>query len=392
MTTTDVIVVGGGYAGVLAANRLTRRDDVSVTLVNPRPAFVQRIRLHQLVAGSDDAVVDLADVLSARVRVVVGTVAHLDPGRRVVTLEDGGTLPYDYLVYAVGSGSATPSVPGAGEHALPLASLDEAHRLRTRLAGVAPDRPVAVVGAGPTGIETAAELAETGRRVTLVCGGSLGPYLHPRARRYVARRLATLGVEVLDGPGSVVTAVDDGAVHLADGREVSSALTVRATGFGVPDLARRSGLATDDLGRLLTDETLTSVDDDRVVAAGDAAAPSGLPFRMSCLAAVQLGTQAGDTVLRRVAGQRPRPIAVGMPAMCLSLGRRAGVYQLAHRDDRAGPLHVSGRAGAVIKEMVCAGVVRTLATEARHPGVVRMPRVVQHPDRRRALERVGAAT
>jgi NADH dehydrogenase FAD-containing subunit len=55
---TDVVVIGGGYAGVMTANRLTRRDDVTVTLVNPRPTFVERIRLHQLVGGSHDAVVD----------------------------------------------------------------------------------------------------------------------------------------------------------------------------------------------------------------------------------------------------------------------------------------------------------------------------------------------
>src|SRR5690606_15203876 len=60
---TRVVVIGGGYAGVMAANRLTRRDDVTVTLVNPRPTFVERIRLHQLVTGSHPAVVDYRDIL-----------------------------------------------------------------------------------------------------------------------------------------------------------------------------------------------------------------------------------------------------------------------------------------------------------------------------------------
>jgi NADH dehydrogenase len=43
---TNVVVIGGGYAGVMAANRLTQRSDVAVTLINPRPRFVHRIRLH----------------------------------------------------------------------------------------------------------------------------------------------------------------------------------------------------------------------------------------------------------------------------------------------------------------------------------------------------------
>src|SRR5919112_6065536 len=64
---TQVLVLGGGYAGVMAANRLSGSDDVAVTLVNPRPKFVERIRLHQLVGGSDDAVEPYDDVLAAGV-------------------------------------------------------------------------------------------------------------------------------------------------------------------------------------------------------------------------------------------------------------------------------------------------------------------------------------
>ena len=60
---TDVVVIGGGYAGVMAANRLMQRDDVTVTLINPRPDFVHRVRLHQLVGGSDDAVFEYPEVL-----------------------------------------------------------------------------------------------------------------------------------------------------------------------------------------------------------------------------------------------------------------------------------------------------------------------------------------
>ncbi|MFG2797244.1 NAD(P)/FAD-dependent oxidoreductase [Streptomyces pseudovenezuelae] len=366
---TEVLVIGGGYAGVMAANRLTLGDDVTVTLINPRPDFVERIRLHQLVGGSHAAVVPYRKVLAERVRLVVGTVTGIDAAGRGVRLATGDTLGYDYLVYAVGSGSADPDVPGAAEFAHPIATLEDARRLRPVVDATPPAAPVTVVGAGPAGIETAAELAEAGRAVTLVCGGVLGPYLHPRGRHSVARRLARLGVNVLEGPGTRVTAVSRDAVRLDDGRELPSEVTVWTAGFGVPDLAARSGLSTDALGRLRTDETLTSVDDERIVAAGDSAAPSDLPYRMGCQSAVQLGPQAARTVLSRIAGERPADVEVGFAGQCISLGRRVGIFQFARKDDTAISLWIGGFLGARLKEIICRSTVWQLGYEARKPGV-----------------------
>ncbi|MFE1380136.1 NAD(P)/FAD-dependent oxidoreductase [Streptomyces sp. NPDC058740] len=367
-TDTHVVVIGGGYAGVMAANRLTAREGVTVTLVNPRATFVHRIRLHQLVGGSDTAVIAYEDVLAERVRLLVDTVTRIDAPGRGVDLASGGTVSYDYLVYAVGSGSAEPSVPGAAEFAYPLGTLEEAERLRPALDAAPVTAPLVVVGGGPTGIETAAELAEAGRPVTLVCGGVLGPYLHQRGRRSVAKRLARLGVTVLDGPDAKVATVRADGVRLANGRELPSAVTVWTVGFGVPDLAARSGLTTDALGRLLTDETLTSVDDDRVIAAGDAAAPSDLPQRMSCQMAMPQGARAADTVLSRIAGEEPETLRQNFAAQCVSLGRNDGIFQLANRSDVAVWMHVDGGMGAKIKEVICKGVPQHLAEEAHKPG------------------------
>ncbi|MBO8201530.1 FAD-dependent oxidoreductase [Streptomyces smyrnaeus] len=389
---TDVLVIGGGYAGVMAANRMTRRDDVTVTLVNPRPTFVHRVRLHQLVGGTHEAVVDFRDVLAEGVRRIVDTVTRIDAAGRSVTLADGGTVRYDHLVYAVGSGSADPQVPGAAEFAYPIATLEDVQRLLPVLGSTPATAPVTVVGAGPTGIETAAELAEAGRAVTLVCGGELGPYLHPRGRRSVAARLAKLGVTVLDGPDTRVTAVSRDAVRLSGGREVPSRVTVWTAGFGVPDLAGRSGLSTDALGRLRTDETLTSVDDERIVAAGDSVAPSDRPLRMSCQAAMPLGARAADTVLSRIAGEQPAPLNQSFAAQCISLGRRDGIFQFANRSDVAVWLTIDGRPGAKLKEAVCQGIIKHMSDEAGKPGSYGLHRLPGGGKRRRLLraERGGA--
>ncbi|WP_406237587.1 NAD(P)/FAD-dependent oxidoreductase [Nocardia sp. NBC_01009] len=364
----DVVVIGGGYAGVMAANRLTQRDDVTVTLINPRPSFVERIRLHQLVGGSNDAVVDYRKVLAEGIRLTVDTVTRIDAAERRVELAGGGTVDYDYLIYAVGSGSADPSVPGAAELAYPIASLEQAQRLRRVLDAAQATAAVTVVGAGPSGIETAAELAEQGRAVTLVCGEVLGPYLHPRGRRSVAKRLTELGVTVLEGPDAKVTGVTRDTVKLSGGHTLRSAVTIWTAGFGVPDLATRSGLSTDTVGRLLTDETLTSVDDARIIAAGDSAAPSDLPFRMGCQSAVQLGPQAAETVLSRIASEQPATIDVGFAGQCISLGRRAGIFQFSSKDDTAKKSYLGGWPGAKLKELVCWSTVWQLTYEARKPG------------------------
>ncbi|MFG2712146.1 NAD(P)/FAD-dependent oxidoreductase [Streptomyces goshikiensis] len=382
---TNVTVVGGGYAGVMAANRLTRRDDVNVTLINPRTAFVHRIRLHQQAAGTGEAVVEYRDVLAEGVRLVADTVTRIDAAGRGVSLASGGTLGYDHLIYAVGSGSAAPEVPGAAEFTHQVSTLEEARRLWSALHATPSSAVVTVVGAGPTGIETAAELAERGRSVTLVCGAELGPYLHARGRRSVARRLAALGVTVLAGPGTEATAVTRDAVRLRDGRELPSAVTVWTAGFGVPDLAARSGLSTDAVGRLLTDETLTSVDDERIVAAGDSAAPSGLPPRMSCQAAMPLGARAADTVLSRIADEPPATFNQVFGAQCISLGRDAGIFQFADKYDVAVWLSIAGGPGAKLKELVCTGVVKQLAKEAHRPGGYRLHLLTRGDTRRRLL-------
>ncbi|WP_406454329.1 FAD-dependent oxidoreductase [Streptomyces sp. NBC_00876] len=368
-TSHKIVVIGGGYAGTVAANHLQSRDDVDITLVNSRPAFVERIRLHQFVVGNYDASVDYGTLLGDGIRLVVDNATRIDTATRTVELASGAALDYDYVIYAVGSTGAVPSsVPGAAEFAYSVAEFEVAERLRTRLAELPASAAITVVGGGLTGIETAAELAEQGCKVTLVAGRSLAPTLSAPGRRSVATWLSENGVPVLEG--SAVAEVRRDAVVLTDGAVRQSALTVWTAGFGVPGLAAASGLRVDELGRLLTDETLTSVDDDRIVAAGDAGSPSGRPLRMSCQAAIPLGVQAADTVLSRIAGTAPAVLDQGFKGVLISLGRHAGIKQLVQADDTPLGTCVDGQEGAQMKEEQCRKTVMGIGMEARNPGTV----------------------
>ncbi|OBG32739.1 NAD(P)/FAD-dependent oxidoreductase [Mycobacterium sp. E3198] len=364
---THVVVVGGGYAGTLAANHLRRRAGVDITLINPRPVFVERIRLHQLVADTGAALADYDSLLGDGIGLTVDAVERIVPADRRVVLGSGAELDYDYLIYAVGSTGALPStVPGVAEFAHSVADLESAQRLRYALADLPLAAPITVVGGGLTGIETASELAELGRPVTLVCGGLLGPSLSRRGRRSVAKQLRGLEVNVLESVSATEVRWD--AVALSDGAVLPSAATVWTAGFTVPDLAARSGLSTNAAGRLLTDETLTSIDDARIVAAGDAAAPSGQPLRMSCQAAGPLGAQAANTVLSRIAGETPAPLDQAFTGQCISLGRSHATVQLARKDDTPVELYLGGRFAASVKETVCKGTLWAIRREAAKPG------------------------
>lgn len=387
----SVLVIGAGYAGLMATNRLlgslsrAEADRVRVTVVNPRPDFVERIRLHELAAGSRTSVcLPLAETLHREARLVVGTARRIDPQAHTVTVAAAGgdrTERYDYLIYAPGSAAAAPVV-GAREHAHLLGDLDGAQAAADEIDELIAGSSVVIVGGGFTGVEAAAELAE--RRpdlaVTLLSDRPVVAHMQPRARRSIRRSLNRLGVTLVeDVPAD---RIDDGAVVLSDGRTVAFDCCLVALSFAAPDLARRSSLSVDAGERLCTDETLRSTDAPDIVGAGDAAvAPSsvGGHLRMSCAAAVPLGGHAAETVLHLIRGEEPRPISIGFVLQCLSLGRKDGYIQLVRPDDSPRAGRLTRRKAAWIKERICRLVVDAPKKERHRPGAYRTTSGPQPP-------------
>lgn len=372
MTTQfHVVVVGAGYAGVMAANRLlAEHPEVAVTVVNPRPVFVERVRLHQVAAGSGTATHELSDLLHPRATLHVGSAVRIEP--HAVSLADGTRLQCDAVVYAVGSTSGTGAIPGA-EKAFSVAALDSATALHDALLEADDHASVVVIGGGLTGLETVTELAQSHPRHTLVLVGDPGATLPETTQRYIRRRLDELGVEVRSG--TRVTRIDDGSVALDDGTTISAALVVRTAGFSVPDLARRSGLPVDDDGRLRVRDTLQVVDGMPMVGVGDGMPIVGVGdavvvdgndhLRMSCQAAMPLGTHGADTVWQLLQGREPAPLSLGFVTTCISLGRDRGVVQLSARDDTPSRWAVRGRLAAPVKEAVVRGTIHSMRLQAR---------------------------
>lgn len=362
----DVVVLGAGYAGLVATKRLARQvraDEVTVTLVTAFPDFVERPRLHQVATGQRIPPVPVARFLAGTgVRLVIASVTDIDlAGWMVTTVCDGETevISYDTLVYALGSNIDLARVPGVAAHAHGLVGRDAAEQVRVRLRDVAERAGrVVVCGGGLTGIEIAAEVAEYSPdlRVTLVSGTEPGAWLSPKARAYLRRAFDDLGVTVRSG--TRVQEVHADAVELDDGRRIPFEMCLWAGGFRVPALARTSGLAVTGEDRALVDETLESVSHPGVYVIGDAAAVAGSwgsELAMGCRSGGFTGPQVADVIAARLAGRKPRPFRFRYIHECISLGRRHGLVQFLDAGETPKRRILTGRKAIAYKNMTLGG-------------------------------------
>lgn len=351
-----VIILGAGYAGVSAAKRLAR-SNAQVTIVNPRADFVERIRLHQMLVGNHAATVPLSGLLPHSTTLVQDSAEWIDTEQQTVTLTGGNTLNFDYLVYAVGSSSRLDAIPGSSEHAVTMGSLEEAMTARKRFTRLPEASTITVVGGGLTGVELAAELAELGNHtVRLVTDKLIAPTVSDKGRNYLRRCLDTFGVERIEN--TAVTDIQQAKLVLADSRALTSDLTLMTATVELPTLAGDSGLTTDSDGTLQVNRSLTSISTPTIVGAGDAARISAAPVRMSCQAAIPLGTHAAETILHLINGTKPKPVRPKFTGQCISLGRHSALWQHTTLTDTPIPLITTARTAALIKEQICASTLR----------------------------------
>jgi len=374
-----VVIVGGGYAGVTCALRLARRARrlgaaCDITVINPTDRFVERIRLHQAIAGQRLPARDLRRLLArAGVRLAVGHAERIDLGASTVHLAPtrfGGEaelLHWDRLVLAMGS---TIGVTRAISSALGV-DRDTHAPLAARLRSLAPGAAVTVVGTGLTGLETAAEIKEArpDLRVRLVGRAEVGADWSPAARTHLLTSLASLGVELHEGV-EAERQRDDRLITTAG--PLRSDLTIMAAGFAWPTLA--SGLTVTPAGQVSVDPRLRSLVDARVYAAGDIAAPAREPggvLTLGCKSAQPMGAFVADDIARELSGAPPVPFDYATALFCVSLGRRNGLIQLASSTGAlTGPV-LTGRTAAAVKEMICKATWWALELEARGiPAVV----------------------
>lgn len=347
---TNVVVLGAGYAGLLAAVRLagkTRRHNTEITLVNASDHFVERPRLHQFATNQQIAPRPLSKVLDGTgIKFIQGRVSKIDPKRHDVTVETNGYtrhIAYDKMIFALGSTIDRDSVPGVREHAYTLTpsgprSAAELREMLPRLNALG--GRVLVSGGGATGIESAAEFAESypNLHVQLVTQGTFGAFLNEKIGAYMRQALEHLGVKVVDH--TTITEIRAGEALTATGGTIPFDLCLWAGGFTPPTVARESGLSVNDKGQVLIDPFMRSISHPDIYAVGDAAQPveePGVRVRMSAFTSVLMGAHGADSLAAEILGQKPKPFSFAYLGQGIALGRHDAVGVNNYPDDKPNP-------------------------------------------------------
>jgi len=370
MDTPHVVIIGGGFGGLAAAQAL-KHAPVTITLIDRRNHHLFQPLLYQ-VATAGLSPGDIASPIrwvlrhQRNARVLLAEARGIDVASRTVLLDEG-SLQYDYLIVATGAGQSYFGHPDWERFAPGLKSLDDAVEIRRRMLlayEIAEREPDAnersrwltfvIVGGGPTGVEMAGALAEIARqtlrdefraistaqtRVLLIEAGPTVLSTFPEDLRQKGRQqLQHLGVEVLEN--TRVTDIDERGVALGD-RRIDAGTIIWAAGVAASPLGASLGVPIDRVGRVQVLPDLTIPGHSEVFVIGDLAVLAGVdgkPLPGVAPVAQQQAAHAAGNIVRAIEGQPYRPFKYFDWGNLATIGRAAAIADF-------GRVHLSGLAG-----------------------------------------------
>ncbi|MBO9711691.1 NAD(P)/FAD-dependent oxidoreductase [Sphingomonas sp.] len=349
-----VVIVGAGFGGLAAARALARAD-VDVTVVDQRNHHLFQPLLYQVATAGlspADIAAPIRAILrrQANARVMLGRVGGVDADARMVRLEDGRSLGYDWLVLATGARHSYFGRDGWAEHAPGIKTLDDATAVRRKVllaferaeTEADPERRRAlltfvVIGGGPTGVEMAGAIAELARlgvsedfrsitphcaRVMLVeAGERLLPSFPPALSAKARAAIEQLGVEVRTG--APVSAIDAEGVTIGNER-VAAHTVIWAAGVRASPAAAWLGAASDRAGRAIVGPNLQLLGHAQIFAIGDTAACTDARGRM-LPGIAPVAKQQGRYVGRVILGRTRQPFRYRDWGNLATIGRHRAV-------------------------------------------------------------------
>ncbi len=362
-----IIIAGGGFAAIAAAQRLERKlrsDEAEIVLISRENFSVFTPMLPEVSSGALEAR-HVATPIRAqlhRTRFILADVETVDLQAHAVTYRHILTgvseqLSYAQLILAIGSATSTFGLPGVAEHVFALKTLEDAGILRNRfmwlleLADSVQSHAerkrlltLVVVGGGFTGVEATGEMVELFKdvarffphivpgdvRIVLVEGGPvLLAGLPKRMGTYAHRDLVRRGVEVITG--DAVASADENGLDLQSGRRIETRTIVWSAGVRAIPLPGTQALERGKGGRFVVGADMRAKGRPDIWAAGDCAAipqPHGGTYAQTAQHAIREGPVLADNVIAALRGLPTRPFIYSALGMMASLGARKAVAQL----------------------------------------------------------------
>jgi len=365
-----VAIVGAGFGGLGVAEQLAHVP-VDVTLIDQHDYHTFQPLLYQVATSllnAEDVGAPVRSLFRHQDNVTfrMATVTGIDVPGHKIQLNNGNQISYDYLVLAAGTTVNYFNTPGAAEHAFPLYTLMHAVKLRNRILerfeAAASDPTLiedgaldfVIVGAGPTGVETAGalsdlfynvlprdyhQLATEKARIIIVERGKevLAPF-KDNLRAYAKEELERRRVEVR--LGEAVAEVAPARVRLKSGEEIKAHTLVWAAGVRANPLADLLGLPQGHGGRIKVNPDLSVPDHPEIFALGDMGevASDGKVLPQLGSVAMQSGEHVGRQIARRLHGEPGQPFKYWDKGFMATIGRGSAVVELPNKQTLHGPL------------------------------------------------------
>ena len=368
--TPHVAIVGAGFGGLGVAEQLSHVP-VEITLIDQHNYHTFQPLLYQVATSllnAEDVGAPVRSIFRHQENVTfrMATVTGIDVPGHKIQLNDGNQISYDYLVLAAGATVNYFNTPGAAEHALPLYTLMNALKLRNRVLErfEAADRDptliedgglnFVIVGAGPTGVETAGalsdlfynllprdyhQLATQKARIIIVDRGKevLAPF-KDNLRAYAKEELERRRVEVR--LGEAVAEVGPTFVRLNSGEKIKAHTLIWAAGVRANPLADVLGVPQGHGGRIKVDADLSVPDHPEIFVAGDIGevTSDGKVLPQLGSVAMQSGEHVGRQIARGLQGNPGQPFKYWDKGFMATIGRGAAVVELPNKGTLHGPL------------------------------------------------------
>ena len=362
----QILIAGGGYAGIQAAlilERLLKGKNTKILLIDKNKYHTLLPSLPEVISKRGFSIIDYKDIIQAKkIDFIQTTISSIDLDKRELFTSDSPyPLKYDYLIISLGSKPFLPNIRGLTKYAFQFNTIQDAEKIANKLLDTSLKENIIIGGGGATGVELAGEIASVLKQpysrsnqyhpntVTLVSPNLLPGFPDPTVK-WAKAYLESLQVKLVLGSECYITEVKPDSIHLKNGREIKTTMFIWTGGVTTIPLLQKIGLKTGNKGRVAVNKFLQAIGRGEVFVIGDAALivdNKGQPLPTNAYFAEQHGKIAAKNIYALIEGRKLQEYRPEQPGsnFAISIGSNFAV-------SRVGGLDLFGYSASKLKKLI----------------------------------------